>query len=914
MKDRIEANSGNNKSLKRKEKVYRKLRELTESLQLEKLHQDQRIGFEASFIGGLIGVSRNNTSKELNRLVREGKVVKIEGKPVLYVDKYILESKWGLKVDNPVIENYETFRRMLKNGISDSNRIDDKEIFQTKAVTELHGSPNRLVTAEHREDKFNFNNINDNCLTEKSVLDNMIGARESLKAQVEQAKAAVLYPPGGLHTMVVGPTGVGKTTFAEAMYRYAVEVKKLPPRAPFIVFNCADYAENPQLLMSQLFGHVKGAFTGADREKRGLVDNADGGILFLDEVHRLPPEGQEMMFLLMDKGIYRRLGESENTRKVRVLIIAATTEEPESAMLHTFLRRIPVVIKLPSLEERTLQEHMALICRFFRDESVRIKAPVRVSKEVIKAFMLYDCPGKIGQLKSDIQLICARAFLDYMTFKKDTVEVKLSQLSQRVREGFFKIGEKREELVKNFNLSGSEDVLFDAQDKGPSNIHEILMLDEYKTGDDFYEIIQNTWRKYAGEGLSERQIREKVDGEIKDYFEEFFSRIRPKDTSVDREAISKIVSPQILEAVEDTLKNVEGVFGGPLNKKVIYGIALHVETLMKRLRLGTVISHPDKESILKEHPGEYDLAKKIKVSLEEKLGISIPEDEVAYLAMFLYAVKAGKGRGNIGVLVIAHGDAAASTMAQVANALLGVDHARALDMPLEEKVEVILDRAVEEVRKIDRGKGVLILVDMGSLVAFSQLITEKTGIPTRVVEMVSTPMVIEATRKALMPDLDLDTLVEDVKSLSPFIGQQQDIKDVASLNEYGGRFFQGILIDILGKTLTFLNPQKACSALNDVLEKILAEFGEKIDDDITIKFLFHCSCMVERVIKGESLPYNNLEELKKVRNNVFEVLRKHFELIEEVFGINIPDAELAYVVEMLDTHFDTLATKPDTLA
>ena len=80
---------------------------------------------------------------------------------------------------------------------------------------------------------------------------------------------------------------------------------------------------------------------------------------------------------------------------------------------------------------------------------------------------------------------------------------------------------------------------------------------------------------------------------------------------------------------------------------------------MKRLRLGTVISHPDKESILKEHPGEYDLAKKIKVSLEEKLGISIPEDEVAYLAMFLYAVKAGKGRGNIGVLVIAHGDAAA---------------------------------------------------------------------------------------------------------------------------------------------------------------------------------------------------------------------------------------------------------------
>lgn len=128
------------------------------------------------------------------------------------------------------------------------------------------------------------------------------------------------------------------------------------------------------------------------------------------------------------------------------------------------------------------------------------------------------------------------------------------------------------------------------------------------------------------------------------------------------------------------------------------------------------------------------MAKKIKVSLEEKLSISIPEDEVAYLAMLLYAAKAGKSQGNIGVLVIAHGHAAASTMAQVANVLLGVNHARSLDMPLDEKVEVILARAVEEVRSIDRGKGVLLLVDMGSLVTFSQIITEKTGIPTRVVD------------------------------------------------------------------------------------------------------------------------------------------------------------------------------------
>jgi Sigma-54 interaction domain. len=71
--------------------------------------------------------------------------------------------------------------------------------------------------------------------------------------------------------------------------------------SPFIVFNCADYADNPQLLMSQLFGYVKGAFTGAESSKAGLVEKADGGILFLDEVHRLPSEGQEILFFYLTK-------------------------------------------------------------------------------------------------------------------------------------------------------------------------------------------------------------------------------------------------------------------------------------------------------------------------------------------------------------------------------------------------------------------------------------------------------------------------------------------------------------------------------------------------------------------------------------------------------------------------------------
>ncbi|MCB6567183.1 sigma-54 factor interaction domain-containing protein, partial [Desulfovibrio desulfuricans] len=83
--------------------------------------------------------------------------------------------------------------------------------------------------------------------------------------------------------------------------------------------------DNPQLLTGMLFGYIKGAFTGANEDKEGLVKEADGGILFLDEIHRLSVEGQEMLFLLMDKGIYRRIGDSSRVNQAKVLIIGATT-------------------------------------------------------------------------------------------------------------------------------------------------------------------------------------------------------------------------------------------------------------------------------------------------------------------------------------------------------------------------------------------------------------------------------------------------------------------------------------------------------------------------------------------------------------------------------------------------------------
>lgn len=124
----------------------------------------------------------------------------------------------------------------------------------------------------------------------------IIGSQGSLSMQIQMARAAVCYPPDGLHMLILGATGVGKTMLAREIWRYAVEQRK--KEMPFITLNCAEYADNPQLLLSQLFGHEKGAFTGAIEKKTGLIDQADGGILFLDEIHRLGLPGRKFCFLL----------------------------------------------------------------------------------------------------------------------------------------------------------------------------------------------------------------------------------------------------------------------------------------------------------------------------------------------------------------------------------------------------------------------------------------------------------------------------------------------------------------------------------------------------------------------------------------------------------------------------------------
>ena len=227
--------------MKRQLKVLEVLHGLCdEKLNIGMMQQYKPLGFTAEEVAEVAGFSRSNVSSDLNALHREKLVTKIVSRSTYYVT-----IKW-------VEKNFPSLANKVPEMVRHQREFAELASGEVEVVPKITSvSP---VVSPHTTESID-------------VFGGLIGAYDSLKMAVEQAKAGVLYPPKGLDTLLVGSTGVGKTLFAEYMYRFAYTQGKIGKNGQFVVFNCADYANNPQLLMSQLFGHVRGALQVLTRRK-----------------------------------------------------------------------------------------------------------------------------------------------------------------------------------------------------------------------------------------------------------------------------------------------------------------------------------------------------------------------------------------------------------------------------------------------------------------------------------------------------------------------------------------------------------------------------------------------------------------------------------------------------------------------
>lgn len=661
-------------------------------------------------VADALGIQRTNASKDLNLLVKEGDLYKSEGRPVRY------------------FVNAEAL------------------------VVPVAAAPRK--SASRPEKKILDNKKGD-------VFTQIIGSTGSMRNAVEQAKAAILYPPRGLNCLITGPTGSGKTFFAHAMFQFAQAEHVIDEKRELIVFNCADYANNPELLMSYLFGYIKGAFTGADSDKDGLIQQADGGMLFLDEIHRLPPEGQEMIFYFMDHGTYNRLGETGKNHFADVRIVGATTEDPHSSLLDTFVRRIPINIQMPAFSNRPPAEQIDLVRVMVAMEANRIQKAITLTEDVVKALLGSVTYGNIGQLKSNVQLICARGFMNHMNQAK--IPITLNDLTEGIKSGLVQLSADRGKTTDISPYLEPEMVIT------PNEIDELIQTDTYELPYNLYDIIGDKATLLKTEGLDQETINHFISTDINLHLKSFY---RDHGFTFDTETrLAEFVDKRVIE-VSNQIANLVGKrLDAFFQQNFVYAMSLHISSFLKKIHEGETRETNDNiREMAKDYPREFSVAKEIRRLVEEEFQLVIPESEEYYLTVLLVSLREDQPTGKIGVVVAAHGNSTATSMAQVVRELLDVTNVKAVDMPLDMHPRVAYEKMREAVIQVDEGSGVLLMVDMGSLASFNDEIQDETGIAVRTLDMVTTPLLVEAARKSSVLGSDVEELYE---SLQGFRGYGQ---------------------------------------------------------------------------------------------------------------------------------------------
>lgn len=595
------------------------------------------------------------------------------------------------------------------------------------------------ITLEN--DSYTDNTPTDN---EQSCLDQIIGADSSLKYQIDLARSAISYPPLGLHTLITGESGTGKSMLAEKMWQYACEIRKRKD-IPFITFSCAEYADNPQLILEQLFGHKKGAFTGAAQDRPGLVEKANGGILFLDEIHRLPPTCQELLFILMDKGMIRRIGDNEDI-PISLQIIGATSENISNILLKTFRRRMPVNIYMPTLAERSTSEHLSLIKLFLQEEAFRIKKNIHITGKALQAFLNYNGEGNIGDLKSNLLISCAKSFV---RSKTGTLTITVYDIPQLVYITNKEIDHSYSPYIQEVSQKG---ITFYADKKRKTENSKDAQ------NFDFYHFSKTHIPDFDASD-ERREDSACLDNDyIERYYEQSLSNLKLKQ--LDKESVPDIV----LEATSYIIRHAYLNKGRAFDEAIQAAIMLHLKQFYYLIKSNHVIYNPELKKINIYYEKEVQIVKEMLPELQRIFGVNILDDEIGFLSILLSKTADQTIEFKRKVLLVSFGASVASSIASFAKQSFDSDCIEFLNIPFRMTPAEIFEMVHNKIKGMHEAKELLILTDIPSLVSRFQSFKNESQIPCTIIPVISPILTLEASKIIHDNKKSLSSITEELKT------------------------------------------------------------------------------------------------------------------------------------------------------
>ncbi len=884
-----------------KENLYNTIHEWTSAKRFEDL--------TIVSLSNSLSLPKNTITFLLQDLLKEGKIIRVEGKPLRFMSRKALESLYTISIPG--------------------NKIKDFDIW--------------LATAQKEPLDF----------------EKLVGYDGSLAALVEQCKATIAYPPCGLPLMLTGETGTGKSYIARLTYEYAKNHSLLKPDSRFVSINCSEYANNPELLSANLFGYVKGAFTGADQDTPGLLELADGGVLFLDEVHNLKGECQEKLFHFMDQSLYHRMGDNKTWYTSQVRLIFATTEDPNKVLLKTLQRRIPMNLKVPTLLQRGTIEKIQIIYILFRNEEKRIKRRIKVSPSFFQLLLSYPFPENIGGLKSTIQACCVQAL--FQVNMKGEIEIEAHNLPASILE--------QTSISSLLKIQSGDWIYIDDLKQNLESEYISVLLDQ----DFFHKLIGAEDFKRAALSAAET-----VFGKTAANSADMCS----KTASALIETICAHYHMHVLNQDKESFKKqIISILSLPLKTRLIFkGKEEEICTILDRLK--------------KEAFRTYSAVLQVKESLKNTLNISLDPVQCMLLSLlFLKTFPIHKIPKRMGIL-LAHGPSSASSIAVCVNEWLGQHVFDAIDMPYFMSQEQCLEQLNTYLKKMEGIEELFLLVDLGSLeevwkglkiknvnigiintlhlkMALSigqelpgsksmEEILEKAKDETKVSYRIeynrekrklvicscaSGIGVAEKLKSVILDSLPEECMIEvlsyDYNSLLqngiqnscfenyevlcvvgtlnpnianlPFIAlddlilqESRNTLDqylapylsASNLDEFKKNIVKNFSLSNIMNALTILNPTKLLEHVADAIDRLQNEMHLSLSNNTCFGLYVHVSCLIERLVMNRGIEvYRDIEGFQTEQKLFIELVERSFAAVESFYGVRIPVEEIGYMFD-----------------
>lgn len=797
-----------------------KLFKLITSINKEQIQSSDlnSVGIDAKNLSLDLKMDRANISRLLNELQKEGLLIKTQQRPTLYISRSALSSVGEEHYIPGIIPKGKLLSDYLKNTPESASSSDENDPFM---------------------EYLPYN------------------SSSSMYEAVKSAKSALIYPPSGMNILIYGEPSSGKYPFAKKIFEYGKSRKLFSADRQLITIDCLKSDMNAENGMTFLFGNY-------DQKKLipGVLEEARESILVIKNIEKMDPSISQFFYEALSEKEYYPVNSFSKKLSISCLIIALTTDETILSNPDVSLC-FPTKIKMPSLEERTLQEMMVLTLSYFQIESGNISRTIRIDKEPLSCFIMSSYHGNLANLHSEIKQACSRAFSRSLENSAGPyIDIIFDDISVAVLNNIYNINERYQDLKNLYNLFESDYFYFSDGQEPP----ELQFLYKINSFDLMNQVSAHQ------ETTSENSL---IDQCISDIDEAYNIRLN---------SIRSILVRDIYDIVYPIVEDM------PIcsNENLLYGLLQHLMNAVRKYQAaGPEKPHYSEQASTSER--NHAAAEAIINALNKHYAISLSHDEILYTEEYLYLSSQLVLRQYIQLLIISE-DHSAEEISNYINSqhFKSASHFMMLKPNLPEK-EMVTE-ICKELSEIDKGKGVVIASGLSQVQAHVHDLEKNSDTRFVLVNASSSDAILSIMNSLNSLGMTLSNFKLLNEDSDPYVPAS------LSMDKHVKELLNKICDKILSESLVFLNPQKAVGVLYNVFSEIIKELGIPYSDNLLIKFIFHSAFMVERCIKKQPMKYDDARKIINNHNHVYFVVDKNFELVRETFGTVIPSSEIGMII------------------